>query len=273
MICIFSLGNSYAQMSPFYENLDKYKAIDSAYIKCSYHLSYLRDSTRPENKSTDIQTLLIGKQISKYYSQKSLDHNRHIKEKFEGADAYPSFPSGVWSIEVFKNYPQGKETVTDIGSALKGNYVYEEELPAPNWTIINERQTILSYNCQKAVTRFQGREYIAWFAPDIPIPNGPWKLGGLPGLILKLSDSKDNFVFECKGMENLKEKMEVIKYYSVDYIRLSRHDWHKLSQRFHDDFIKYQNALGVEVIMMNPETNQKTNQSSWKLPYNPIELE
>ena len=273
MICIFSLGNSYAQMSPFYENLDKYKAIDSAYIKCSYHLSYLRDSTRLENKSTDIQTLLIGKQISKYYSQKALDHNRHIKEKFEGADAYPNFPSGVWSIEVFKNYPQGKETVTDIGSALKGNYVYEEELPAPNWTIINERQTILSYNCQKAVTRFQGREYIAWFAPDIPIPNGPWKLGGLPGLILKLYDTKEDFVFECNGLEQLKEK-EAIQFFQVDYAKIKRKEFNKLYERYHNDFTNYNNSLGIQVIIVDPKTgNEITDPKNYKIPYNPIELE
>ncbi|MDL2257347.1 GLPGLI family protein, partial [Bacteroidales bacterium OttesenSCG-928-I14] len=96
-------------------------------------------------------------------------------------------------------------TVTDIASILQENYIYEEELPIFNWVIFNETQSILSYDCQKATTSFRGRDYIAWFAPAIPISNGPWKFGGLPGLILKLCDTKEEFVFECNGLEQLNE--------------------------------------------------------------------
>jgi GLPGLI family protein len=257
-----------------YVNLDKYQVLDSAYIKCSYKLTYLKDSTNHNHKLTDTQTLLTGKVISKYYSQEVLDWNHYIKANFENKD-YPSIDSrGLWTTELFKNYPQGKETVTDIGSVVEGNYVYEEELPVFRWEISNERQAILSYSCQKATVSFRGRDFIAWFTTEIPVPNGPWKFGGLPGLILKLSDSKGHFIFECNGIEQLKKK-EPIRYYQLNYTKISREDLNKLYQRRHKDFAAYNASLGIKTLEMDEQarTFKEVVHSSKSRPYNSIELE
>ncbi|MDR2804578.1 MAG: GLPGLI family protein, partial [Dysgonamonadaceae bacterium] len=164
-VFIAYIAAGYSQDTPDYVNLDKFTTLDSAYLKCAYKLTYLRDSLKPNAQFADDQMLLIGQSISKYYSQKKLDHNQYIKEKFADLDAYPGFPAGVWSCELFKNYPQGKVTVCDIGSVLRGNFVYQETSPTLDWTIDHETQTVLSYNCQKATISFRGRDYIAWFTP------------------------------------------------------------------------------------------------------------
>ena len=273
LICTFSLGDSYAQMSPDYVNLDKFTVLDSAYIKCAYKLTYLRDSLKPNSPLSDHQMLLIGKMVSKYYSQQKIDHNESVKKEDERQASYTNFPDGVWSVELFKNHPQGKVTICDIGSALHGNFVYEEALPAFDWTMDNEKQTILSYNCRKATTSFRGRNYIAWFAPDIPIPNGPWQFGGLPGLILKLYDSNKNFVFECTGIENLINKKEPINYYLVEYAKLSRKKYRQIEKRYHDNCIEYEKLHGVQMIILVDPTGKRSQPTSLKLPYNPIELE
>jgi len=267
---IFMISNLHAQYFNFvslYEDLSKYKTIDSAYLKCSYKLIYLKDSIKPSEKSSDLQILLIGKIHSKYYSQYALDYNQFVVDYLKkGNDTYPGIKEkGAWTFELFKNYPQEKETVTDIASMLRGNYIYEEDLPLFNWKISNEKLTILSYNCQKATTLFRGRVFIAWYTDEIPLPNGPWKFSGLPGLILKLADSDNNFVYECQGIERLKQK-EPIKFYQIDYIKTSRKDLAKTYQRFHNNIVEYMNALGTKVII-------KDGSKSLKLPYNPIELE
>jgi GLPGLI family protein len=259
------------------ENLSKYNIVDSAYLKCSYKLTYLKYALNSEVKSTDLQILLIGKTVSKYYSQYALDyHHLIMAELKKGVDAIPNIrEKGAWSYQLFKNYPAGKETVADVASMLKGNFVYEEDLPALDWKISGERQEILSYDCQKAITSFRGRDYVAWFAPDIPVPNGPWKFGGLPGLILNLSDLENNFVYECQGLEQLKQK-EPILYYKVNYTRISRQKLDELYRKFHGDFAAYQRALGQPgVYMKDPKTGKfhLEEHSSFKIPYNPIELE
>jgi GLPGLI family protein len=75
-------------------------------------------------------------------------------------------------------------------------YLTEEpKMPNLKWTILNEKKKIGSFDCQKATTRFRGRNYIAWFTMTIPISNGPWKLQGLPGLILEATDDTGEVKF------------------------------------------------------------------------------
>ena len=264
---------SQAYDPPKYEDLDKYKVVDSAYLKCAYQLTWIKNKKLNE-KENDFQVLLIGKSTSKYYSQLTFDHRQSIK-KYIGKGQYPANRNwGAWSFVLFKNYPtSGNITVADIGSPLLGNFLYKEETPVLNWTITEEKQKILSYNCMKATTSFRGRNYVAWFTSEIPIPNGPWKFGGLPGLILKLSDEEGHFVFECSGIENLKKK-ESIRFYQIEYTKTTYKDLARLYRRYHNDFTGYRNALGIMVVTVDPVTNKRQeNPQGIKLPYNPIELE
>ena len=64
-----------------------------------------------------------------------------------------------------------------------------------------DTSTILSYLCQKAECVFKGRRWIVWYSPEISSSEGPWKLFGLPGLILKAEDNRGHYLFTCTGME------------------------------------------------------------------------
>jgi GLPGLI family protein len=65
-----------------------------------------------------------------------------------------------------------------------------------NWSISNEFKMIGKFQCRKAFCKFNGRNYIAWFTFEIPLKDGPWKFYGLPGLILEISDEKNEYVFK-----------------------------------------------------------------------------
>lgn len=73
---------------------------------------------------------------------------------------------------------------------------YRETWEKPEWKIADESKEILGYECFKATTDYRGRRWEAWFAPEIPIQEGPWKLCGLPGLILESYDTGKDYVFE-----------------------------------------------------------------------------
>lgn len=266
-----NLQAQYFNMLSKYENLDDFLIVDSASFRYTYKLIYLKDTLKFNEKSEDIQVLLLGKNISKYYSQYALDYNSFLKSYIKTHDNYPNNPNkGAWTYELFKNYPLGKSTVADIASMLSGNFIYEEDPAIFDWKISSEIQKILSYSCQKAYMSFRGRNYEAWFTREIPIFNGPWKFGGLPGLIMKIADSKNNFIFECIGMEVLKEK-EPIKLYKIPYSKVKKSELDKLYRRFHNDFKTYQNMLGIKVEIHSAKN--KPQNSAFKIPYNPIELE
>ena len=73
------------------------------------------------------------------------------------------------------------------------SYFYADTLFPMEWKMENEEKMIGGIPCRKAVTRFRGRGYTAWYAPSITKMEGPWKLGGLPGLILEAYDDEGNW--------------------------------------------------------------------------------
>ncbi|MFD0931553.1 GLPGLI family protein [Psychroflexus salinarum] len=84
-----------------------------------------------------------------------------------------------------------------LKSVTKGNIqqiVYDSNLKY-DWKITDEVDNIGNYQVIKAMTHFRGRTFIAWFAPSIPIGFGPWKLYGLPGLILRMYDEDKKFTW------------------------------------------------------------------------------
>lgn len=82
------------------------------------------------------------------------------------------------------------------------NLYYTENLPLFNWQIGSETATICGYECFKATCHWRGRDFTAWFTLDIPVEYGPWKFGGLPGLIMKVSDNDGIYTFEAVAVEN-----------------------------------------------------------------------
>jgi GLPGLI family protein len=62
-----------------------------------------------------------------------------------------------------------------------------------DWTLTKNTKKILTHKCQEAIGFFRGRKYYVYFANDIPVPNGPFKFDGLPGLILEVK-SEDGAV-------------------------------------------------------------------------------
>jgi GLPGLI family protein len=72
-----------------------------------------------------------------------------------------------------------------------------------NWHISGETKKIQQYTLQKATARFGGRNWVAWFAKEIPFNEGPFKFSGLPGLIFEIYDTGKNFIYNLIKSEEL----------------------------------------------------------------------
>ena len=199
------------------------KTLDYAHLKCQYHHTYLKD-TLDVSTYNDLFILQIGKSISKFYSyytfqmdslRKTSDGESVWKELFarsvddlnqhrDRKRFLNSFPRTRSATFVYKNYPSGKMTVTD--AIRNDSFIYQDTLNAQYWQVIDSTKTILGYECQKAESDFRGRRWTAWFSPDIPVNNGPWKLGGLPGLILEAYDVGKHYYFSIVGIESVTQE-------------------------------------------------------------------
>ncbi|MBF4464549.1 GLPGLI family protein [Flavobacterium sp. LC2016-12] len=116
----------------------------------------------------------------------------------------------------------GSETVYNIpkktmwSSYIDGKKVHVKEIvPKINWKLINETKKIGNFTCKKASTFFRGRNYTAWYNPEIAVPFGPWKFQGLPGLILEVSDDKKMYKWYFKSIEYPTNSKETVKYISL----------------------------------------------------------
>ena len=189
--------------------------LDRAHMKCLYRYVYTFDTLKNELRD-DLLILQIGKEVSKCYSyytfqcdslQRTPDGAKVWSELFRRAiekdGIYGDFPHVRMSTYVYKNYPTGQMTITDRISSQ--GYRYADSLHAQTWTMGDSTREMLGYTCQQATADFRGRRWTAWFTTDIPVSDGPWKLGGLPGLILEAYDEGQQHVFTAVGLERVKD--------------------------------------------------------------------
>ncbi len=97
-------------------------------------------------------------------------------------------------------------TMHDVIQMLGKTYLVEDSLSAPNWKIMNDMKEVAGHVCMNAFQEdtLKKQKIFVWFALDIPVPAGPERLGGLPGLILE-ADVNDG------GMLITADKIELKK--------------------------------------------------------------
>ena len=174
---------------------------------------------------------------------------------------------GLAGIEVYK-YHSGAKHYSELTARLfiyssLYTFVYPDELHPQSWTLASEYKEILGYPCQKATTSFRGRNYIAWVATDIPVSDGPWLLGGVPGLILEAYDTKQEYHFEATGISRPARVLPIVKY-KEHYKSTERSKVRDLCKRMHADIVQ---ALRASF----PRAGLVFRQTTYY--YNPIELE
>jgi len=85
-------------------------------------------------------------------------------------------------------------------------YAIIEELKKPEWEIISDSiKTIVNYQCVMAKTDLCGHKTIVWFTPDIPMSCGPWRLWGLPGLVVNAKSDDGKIYYQLTSMKPTKE--------------------------------------------------------------------
>ena len=211
--------------------------------------------------------LLVGRKISKFGHVCVLDNQQELIAA-ESQEAGPGIEArGMGGMEVYK-YLSGTKPYSELTFRLfvyyyRYTFIYSDELLPQSWTLTDERKDVLGYSCQKATTRFRGRDYTAWVAADIPISNGPWLLGGAPGLILEAYDAQREYIFEATSVSQLPKALPIVKY-KDNYKRMDRSKVRDLCRRMHADIVQ---TLTTSFPRAGIQIKDPT------FYYNPIELE
>lgn len=159
----------------------------------TYNLRYREDSlsTNYINKNFVLQ---VEKDQTKFILKNLIDGNKILDVNTRMFYDLP--------MEQIVHHKRNADDYTNYEVIFQNYYSYPSSNPI-SWTIEKDTKTENTYKLQKATTNFIGRQWEAWFIPDIPIMEGPYKFRGLPGLIYEVKDKKDNFTYELIEVKKL----------------------------------------------------------------------
>jgi GLPGLI family protein len=267
------------------QNMDVKIDVDTARLRVVYVFTQ-NYSLNKSLSRTDTMALDIGDRLSEFYDMtvpdKTIDkfikpekikylsivHNRSddledmIIEKNEHQNNVFNLNNYI-STKTYKNREQNRVYTLDQ-SQVRGEeisiFLIEDLLPQ-QWVISSDTCRILGYLCHKANTKFRGREYEAYFTQELPVNEGPWKLYGLPGLILEAKTRDGIFHFKAIGNQQINDKPIDITYSRNTEICNELNQFHKFVRAkrniylFEDkgDVIIYERPLSKEFIFMEVE--------------------
>lgn len=170
------------------------------------------------------------------------------------------------SLDFLLRYKQ-KNEFRIYGRIFADGAEYWETVPTLEWQLTPDTTSICGYPCRKAEADFRGRHWIVWYTEEIPSDEGPWKLNGLPGMILKATSADLEHQFKAviirKGIRNI-----YLTHFS--YFNTTR-------EKFNQSMINYkwnvrQYVSGHPLTPKDVNGNEMTSDRK-RLFYNPLEKE
>lgn len=243
--------------------------------KVDYRMNYRTDSLSEEMQTKDM-VLLIKDNRSKFYSKdQSVNDSVVIEKEKAGENVHKKYDYHFMVIKDTKEKKTNRFTFI-----LRDLYIISGKSPVFKWEISKVTKKIGDYNCQKAMLAYSGRTWEAWFTTDIALQNGPYVFDGLPGLIVYMKDTGNNYEFSFTGIK--KDETTNIQYLSARPLDITAKQWIKLQKDHYNDPYREMKTGNVKVRWQDkdgkafvPDYKEltKTEQQYIKKHNNPIELD
>lgn len=257
------------QLSIFQHSVPETETLAPETMEFVYDYRWCADTTGmlKDNMDGDNMLLQIGPEgLSKFSSYKNLTVDsllmRSTPEQIQNAAIEGKLSNGD-PMTIYKNWPAGKLTHTE--KICMDWFRYTEDMPELDWELTDSVTNVLGYECQGARCRFRGREWTVFYTEEIPLSDGPWKLHGLPGLIMKASDEKGHYSFECIGIKSKADRP--ITVYQVPFNSVTRDAYYDTKHRYDVNPYGYYEATTGGHITVRDEAGNLCLDS-----YDPIEL-
>lgn len=251
---------------------------DTAKINVYYTLYFLADSSKTDNYTKGLMVLQVSDHYLRFGDlyRIQLDSINDFcalnkKNAKKAANDFNQTSSKVcYGFNITSLVDLDNETATVQLQALR-KYQYTVPLPEFDWQLTEGDSIINGLACKRAVCRYAGRSYIAWFAPSINLPYGPYLFGGLPGLIMCLCDKSNNWIFTNSGIEVARSNRDMYLYSDKDIIKTDRE---KALSAYKNEIEDWNNLavdiIGLRVIKNGKEIKPDTNYP--RKPSNMLEL-
>ncbi|WP_061084588.1 GLPGLI family protein [Chryseobacterium indologenes] len=233
-----------------------------------YRLEYTPDSADVLNTKVEDFVLFIDKAKSYFVSENFLKRDSILKAISNSQDI--TFNMSKVPNTRFRSVVVKENAKVDFYDNILKYYFSYQEKPEFNWKLVNEKQKIGNYNCSKAETEYGGRKWVAWYTSDLPINDGPYKFNGLPGLIVKIEDSKSNYRYDLINVKqrSLPDNVIFTEKYFKQHKAISKDDYKKAVKNINENMI---NEAAQNGLTIAPESLELVKKNLSKRN-NPIEL-
>ena len=197
------------------------EAIDTAQFVAvyDYECRTLDDEGQPVTDRMQV-VVQVGRMVTKSMPFSAYPQTGEVSK----ADVAVGFQEALMHMPtVWTGYPEGQTTVREF--IFPHDYEGYEPTPDIAWTLTEDTMTVSGYLCQQATAAFRGVEWHAWYTDEIPSSAGPWRLRGLPGLIVKAESEAHTFCLavprrEASPITAPKQSPEV---HRMKYSKLLKH--------------------------------------------------
>ena len=188
-----SIGGSWANEPA---KLGKNKTLDTSVMECIYNYRIIDHSIGDMREYYAI--LEIGDTVSKFesYGSYRLDSVLVGKQQMTNGEFFKTYNMYRPDFKEFLLENANTKRLSYYGKVSIDSYTYQEDIPQIDWVLSDSTKMICGYLCHQATATFRGRNWIAWYC-DIPKSVGPWKLNGLPGLILAAETEDKEHTFSA----------------------------------------------------------------------------
>ena len=180
-------------------------------IQVKYELKFMPDTLERDKFKTQTMVLRMNtKGISVYqeygkFRSDSVTAARTRNGKIKLSDTNEAIKYQTKArdyITIAKSWPEKHKILVRELMGLDGTFYYTEDKTDFGWEVdFTQTKEIGGYTCHSAKGSYAGRDYQAWFTPEIPISDGPWLFCGLPGLILEVSSLDKEFLYTCMSIQ------------------------------------------------------------------------
>jgi GLPGLI family protein len=245
---------------------------DTSQYAVFYEVEFRSDSTDLDYVSKDIMVLYVGDNVSKFrnfyqiqrdsLTQLAIDRNMDIDKVLPFINQVQK-PKMTYAI--IKDWENKVYEYSDL--IFPDHFIFESSLNGNTWEVLDEFEEYEGHKVQKAITHHGGRVWEAWFSAEIPINDGPYVFGNLPGLILKIKDSKNHYSFQ---MIKIEKKNEVLTHKTRKKpIKTTRPKFFEMQHDFNTNIIGKMASGGVTLT----DANQgREAQKRFDRKNNPLEL-
>ncbi|WP_160139116.1 GLPGLI family protein [Chryseobacterium sp. c4a] len=243
-----------------------------------YDFNYKLDSTKSYSDTIEM-VLDIQKETTRFYYQKLIKLDSLVRNNEIISYSFPVQ-------QVIKRNQNSFENENFV--SVEDKYYTYFSTDQIDWKIMPEIKHSAHYTLQKAEAIWSGRKWTAWFTPEIPISEGPYKFKGLPGLIIELEESNKNFGYKLISFNKLASDYDTTNIVETNLgnppVKISLKKYQELLlNQYNNPFSEYNNMKegswgitidGKEINTLEGLKSIKKNyQSGIKRYYNPIELD